>query len=588
MRAAMVTTVESGYNTQLINAFIWRDTLVVAACKNIPAGHPAEQTQLKLKFNSNGHVIYKELTVTVSSGTIAYPVTGVTLNRTTADLAVGQSLQLTATVQPGDADNKAVTWTSLTPTVATVANGYVTAHTAGTAFITVTTVDGSYSATCTVTVKAAAPSYPFELNRHYLTLPIAQTAQLDLLYPLEYTVAWRSEDESIAMVSSTGKVMGVAEGTTRIIAEDKAKNKSDFCVVTVPPAVILNPFELNTHSLTLDVSETAQLSLTAPEQYTVAWRSQDESIAIVSSTGKVVAMSAGATQIIAEDKAMNKSDACAVTVRPKQTGTATIRLNHTVLVMNEGDMMTVQAIVSSSGQTVTWSTSNPRVADVTSGGMIIAVGGGNALITASLPDGTSAQCSITVRDVSVSAEVSDAGEDKATIIYPKISGTLYYMVHLYEVSGSGQTPVVALKVNSDGTIANIVSLRSSSNKIRLTLSGLRPSTPHQVCIDVVRDINGVEEAVSVLQVSFTTSSATGTETLISAGASDVWYAGGVLRLTNLEGHVCRVISVTGQVQEIFKTVSGDEIRSVSLPPGIYILTAQKEGEVKTFRFVTFR
>jgi hypothetical protein len=389
-------------------------------------------------------------------------------------------------------------------------------------------------------------------------------------------------------VGASGKVMGIAEGTTRIIAEDLAKGKSDFCVVTVLPPIVQDPFELNTHSLTLDISGTAQLQLTAPEQYTVAWRSLNENIAIVSSTGKVFALAAGTTQIIAEDKAKNKSDACAITVRPGQPASA-IRLNHTMLVMNEGDRVTVQATVSSpSAQTLTWSTNNARVADVTSGGMIIALSGGNAVITASLPDGTSAQCNITVRDVSVSAEVSDVGEDKATITYPKISGASYYMIHLYEVSGSEQTPVLALKVNSDGTIANIVSLRSSAAAIRLTLNGLRASTRHVAYIDVVSDVNGVDEVLSTLQASFTTSWATGTETLSGADAPNVWYADGTLRLTNLDGHVCRIISVTGQTLEIFKAVSGNETRSVTLPPGIYILTAQKEGEGKTFRFAVIR
>jgi hypothetical protein len=65
MRTAMVTTVLDGYDKTLMNAFIWRDTLVVAARKTIPAGQPAESTVVTLKFNSNGHVITKEIPVTI-------------------------------------------------------------------------------------------------------------------------------------------------------------------------------------------------------------------------------------------------------------------------------------------------------------------------------------------------------------------------------------------------------------------------------------------------------------------------------------------------------------------------------------------
>lgn len=87
-------------------------------------------------------------------GSVVYKVTGVTLDQTDLTLFTGQSEQLTATVTPDNATNKNVTWSSDNETVATVdANGNVTAVAAGTATITVTTEDGSHTATCKVTVK---------------------------------------------------------------------------------------------------------------------------------------------------------------------------------------------------------------------------------------------------------------------------------------------------------------------------------------------------------------------------------------------------------------------------------------------------
>ena len=79
-------------------------------------------------------------------------VIGVTLNETGLTLVVGETATLTATVFPNDATDKAVSWTSDNTTVATVANGIVTAKEAGTATITVATEDGNYTATCAVTV----------------------------------------------------------------------------------------------------------------------------------------------------------------------------------------------------------------------------------------------------------------------------------------------------------------------------------------------------------------------------------------------------------------------------------------------------
>ncbi len=86
----------------------------------------------------------------------ANAVTGVSLNKTSATLNVGDTLTLTATVSPTNATNKSVTWTTSNSSVARVSNGVVTAVTAGTATITVTTADGNYTAKCTITVNKPA------------------------------------------------------------------------------------------------------------------------------------------------------------------------------------------------------------------------------------------------------------------------------------------------------------------------------------------------------------------------------------------------------------------------------------------------
>lgn len=80
------------------------------------------------------------------------PVTGVTLDKTEMTLAVGSDATLKATVNPATASNTAVTWLSSDAGVVSVINGKLTAVKAGEATITVTTVDGSHTATCAVTV----------------------------------------------------------------------------------------------------------------------------------------------------------------------------------------------------------------------------------------------------------------------------------------------------------------------------------------------------------------------------------------------------------------------------------------------------
>ena len=107
--------------------------------------------------------------VTVTAATVS--VSGVTLNKTALSLTVGDTETLTATITPDNATNKNVTWSSDTPSVASVNNGVVTAVAPGTATITATTVDGGFTATCTVTVR---PDIPPANPNYRITVEAAQ------------------------------------------------------------------------------------------------------------------------------------------------------------------------------------------------------------------------------------------------------------------------------------------------------------------------------------------------------------------------------------------------------------------------------
>lgn len=105
-------------------------------------------------------IIYLDDFTMQPQGTIV-AVTGVALNKTSTTLTEGANETLVATVLPSDATDKTVTWSSDNTAVATVsATGVVTAVAAGTANITVTTTDGSHTASCAVTVTTVAPPSP--------------------------------------------------------------------------------------------------------------------------------------------------------------------------------------------------------------------------------------------------------------------------------------------------------------------------------------------------------------------------------------------------------------------------------------------
>lgn len=82
------------------------------------------------------------------------PVESVSLDQSTATIAVGKSITLTVTVSPSNASNNTITWATSNSSVATVSNGTVTGQSSGTVTITATSNNGK-SASCSVTVQAA-------------------------------------------------------------------------------------------------------------------------------------------------------------------------------------------------------------------------------------------------------------------------------------------------------------------------------------------------------------------------------------------------------------------------------------------------
>ena len=92
--------------------------------------------------------------INIENGTLIANVTGITLNEAEKELDLNETFQLEATIMPDNANNKNITWNSSDETVASVnKNGLVTSKSIGTTTITATTEDGSFTASCTITVK---------------------------------------------------------------------------------------------------------------------------------------------------------------------------------------------------------------------------------------------------------------------------------------------------------------------------------------------------------------------------------------------------------------------------------------------------
>ena len=215
----------------------------------------------KITINGKVKELYTNVDITVNvsgtvektsgSGTVnGISVTGVSLDKTTAQMKPGETLKLTATVEPPTATNKNVTWSSNKESVATVdSNGKVTAVAPGEATITVT-ADGSKTATCTVTVSPATVAVTgVSLDKTTAQMKPGETLKLTAtVEPPTATnknVTWSSNKESVATVDSNGKVTAVAPGEATItVTADGSKTAT--CTVNVSESLESAKAELTT------------------------------------------------------------------------------------------------------------------------------------------------------------------------------------------------------------------------------------------------------------------------------------------------------------------------------------------------------
>ena len=169
-------------------------------------------------------------------------VTGVSLDKTSAELKINESLGLKASISPADATNKDVTWTSSDEKIAKVdANGKVTAVGVGKATITVTTKDGNFKATCDITVKneevQVVKVIGVSLDKTSVELKINESLGLKAsISPADATnkdVTWTSSDEKIAKVDANGKVIAVGAGKVTITVTTKDGGFKATCEVIV-------------------------------------------------------------------------------------------------------------------------------------------------------------------------------------------------------------------------------------------------------------------------------------------------------------------------------------------------------------------
>ena len=371
-----------------------------------------------------------DATVTASAGDVsagtsvtvnAAPPTSINVNPTSLSLeAIGATGQLTATVTDSNGDtipDASVTWTTNNDSVATVSSsGLVTAVSNGNTTIKAT--HGSLSATATVTVQQVLDSFTLEPTS--LTVTVGGTGTLtltgkdsngnDIQAADLPDVAWSSSDDATAKVSGnkeSATVTGVSEGDATVTASAGDVSAGTSVTVNAAPPTSIN---VNPTSLSLEaIGATGQLTATVTDSSgdtipdaSVTWTTNNDSVATVSSSGLVTAVSNGNTTI----KATHGSLSATATVTVQQV-LDSFTLEPTSLTVTVGDTGTLTLTGKDSNSNdiqaadlpdVAWSSSDDATAKVSGNkesATVTGVSEGDATVTASAGD-VSAGTSVTV------------------------------------------------------------------------------------------------------------------------------------------------------------------------------------------------
>ncbi|WP_197068279.1 Ig-like domain-containing protein [Candidatus Soleaferrea massiliensis] len=164
------------------------------------------------------------------------PVSGVTLNKTQAQLEAGATLQLTATVSPADATDKSVTYQSDDASVASVsASGLITAKSAGSTTIRVTTNSGGKTAACTVQVLPSIQSITLNGSSKELALNGSFQLSATITPSNAYNpgIQYTSSNQSVATVSASGLIKARQAGSATITASAATASGTKKATFTV-------------------------------------------------------------------------------------------------------------------------------------------------------------------------------------------------------------------------------------------------------------------------------------------------------------------------------------------------------------------
>ncbi len=410
-----------------------------------------------------------EYTFIVSPG-----VTDITFASVPGILRAGETFRLELSVLPENAGDKTINYASSNEKAVTVTDtGLLTAVNPGYAVITVKAGNG-FEKKISVTVQTPVTSVTTVLDALYLNPgmtadPIGNFVFVKPENATDRTLTWSSDNGLVATVDKdTGRITAVSDGTCTIKGVAHNGKTVSFTVNVVSDKPVIKKLALDHTYGALNVGNTAVLTPKADtnNKYTGGkWYSDHpEVIDIVSVSAKneatIKALSAGSCTIYAVSTS-GISTKCTIVVNPIIV--KNIYLNAESVSLNVSDSFPLAATFypeNATATTLTWTSSNESVASVDENGLIRALCGGSAVITATTEDGISAVCRVTV--VTIPMTSAEMTQDEITV-YAGESG-----YPAYTVEPENATPASFFWRSSD---TNVVSVSSMTGEMKYLKAG---------------------------------------------------------------------------------------------------------------------
>ncbi len=334
-------------------------------------------------------------------------------------VAKGSTLRLTAVPSPKGTSAE-VSWKSSNTSVAKVSDeGVVTGRKGGVVIITATSKRNSkIKGTYTVTVSDPESPTAIRLDAALITMEIGEersmTATIEPSSGVKTGLKWKTSSSSIARVNSSGKITARRAGTA-IISAVSTYNSSigGNVMVTVVNRAAPTSISAGASVKEMAVGSSEKLTMTtvpSGASKLFKYSTSNKSVVTVGSDGTLTAKKAG-TATITIKSSKNSSVRTTVTVNVYDATTPrSITLNTTVMYLGQDDVASLKPTIKPDGalQTVTWKSSNTKVATVSEDGRVTAKDDGTAVITCTTKKGgLTASCTVNVLDTTLATVIPE-------------------------------------------------------------------------------------------------------------------------------------------------------------------------------------